>query len=199
MAVSHGLRRCAIGEAHSNRCKSHCDGGCGAVLGGSAFKELPSHILRIDTPPQTYYPKPPWRHHYNAIGNSLNALPPSKAPQTCYPNSNPPWRNHYNAIWSLWTHFPPNEPAPDQREHSASLAAPTRLTPPIFAPTHSRFYCKTQHFERNLTFCHILGVVKHTTSAAYCVVTPPIDITSLWFHFLIDITSSLTSLALWLH
>ena len=48
---------------------------------------------------------------------------------------------------------PLNPPAiGNSRGHTAILAAPARPTHPTFAPTPSRFYCKTQHLARNLTF-----------------------------------------------
>ena len=40
--------------------------------------------------------------------------------------------------------------------------ATARPKHPTFAPTHNRFYCKTHHFARNLTFRRSFCVVKHT-------------------------------------
>ena len=51
-------------------------------------------------------------------------------------------------------------------DHRRPYRHSRRLTPPIFAPTQSRFYCKTPHFARHLTFGRIVSVVKHSTSGA---------------------------------
>ena len=81
------------------------------------------------------------------------------------------------------------------REHSANIArtypAPARSTPPTCAPTDTRFYCKTQHFARNLTFRpHLRSVSRAILLSLHtCAVFTPTDFTCLCFHFLLDIRS----------
>ena len=88
-------------------------------------------------------------------------------------------------------------------EHSchcglARPAAPARTHPetarpthPTFAPTHTRFYCKTQHFAPNLTFRPSFSVVKPQQVDLHCLHIPlvpfatshPLSLTSRLFHF----------------
>ena len=127
------------------------------------------------TPPETHHPKPSWHHHYNAICNSLNALPPNTAPPS-------PSQHHLKPTITLRL---TTCDCTSQRRTDPTIGdhrCTRRLTPPTFAHTHNLFYCKTQHFARNLTFRINFCVGKHRISCSLC-----------------DFTNSVTSRALWLH
>ena len=59
--------------------------------------------------------------------------------------------------------------------HIGDHSRTCHLTPPTFAPTRSRFYCKTQYFAHNLTFRHNFCVEKHSISCAHADFTPPLQ------------------------
>ena len=83
-----------------------------------------------------------WNHHYNAIRNTLHALPPSTAPQTHHPK---PSRHRYNAICNSLNALPPSTapPSPSQR-HLKPTTTMRFATPCMHFPLAQRRKPTTQ-------------------------------------------------------
>ena len=119
----------------------------------------------------TCKPAPPWAHRYKASSCNCAAPPPASHLAVCKRVSQchhattynqchrahryappPPWAHHYEASSNLQLLLSnPERAQTNMHENSATIAGTRRLTPPTFAPNHSRFYCKSQHFARHLT------------------------------------------------
>ena len=146
----------------------------------------------IAVPKSTAWPSATQRQHYKAPRNLQLFTPLVIYTQTC---STPHRNDHFSADSDdLARTYHGHSPWPPS--HASCLVT--------FAPSHSRFYCKTPHFARHLTFNRIVstfcGKTQHFRRVYLTSLAFLFSMTSCLFHFAsnwhrISLTSLLLDIA----